>query len=195
MKKRMCLLISAIMAVLLAACASVKVKAPDGVNNNLVYGHLDAVNWEKSQPLMEIMLLPKGYEYETDVSPLRKFFVRGYPITPKLSLKTQVMLHSPIINGVFVVENIEPGEYYLAFVRINTVDTRYSVYLPHPSEDGLFTVREGEAVFFGSRGIYSGVNKWSLIYLDDPLSREEVAKEVDRFIGRKGWSDLLESEM
>jgi len=193
MKKRMCLLISAIMAVLLAACTSVK--APDGVNNNLVYGHLDAVDWEKSQPFMDIMLLPKGYEYETDVSPLRKFFVRGYPITPKLSLKTQVMLYSPIRNGVFFVENIEPGEYYLAFVRIRTGKAQYSIYMSHPSEDGLFTVREGEAVFFGSRGIYAGVNKWSLIYLDEPLSREEVAEEVDRIIGRKGWSDLLESEM
>lgn len=193
MKKRMCLLISAIMAMLLAACASVK--APDGVNGNLVYGHLDAVDWEKSQPLMEIMLLPKGYEYETDASSLRTFFLRSYAITPKLSLKMQVMLHSRIWNGVFFVDNIEPGEYYLALVRIHSGNKQYSIYFPHPSEDGLITVREGEAVFFGSRGIGYGVNKWSMVYLDEPLSREEVAEEVDRIIGRKGWSDLLESQM
>lgn len=208
MKSRLYLIFPLVTAVLLSSCAALaqmQVKQytskPDGVNDNMVYGYIDSGKIGTYGSLV-IRLLPMEYELVSKKAGLfggKKKLV----IEPKLSMFDEAKLVSQgtgmFWKGVFSVENLTPGEYYVAvmvhnYTRGNVNFTR-AYQLARPEEGSGIQVGADQMIYWGARKIVFGENDEFSLEVSSEVNRKDVAAILAETIANKGWDDRLAAEM
>ena len=177
---------------------------PDGVNNNMVYGYIDltAMKRKGMSHFFYLRLLPIEYELGTKRTGLfknRKEIV----LQPEVSKSEQRALMkqglSRIHDGLFRIENLAPGEYYLlsltyTYTRGNTVYTS-TFTPPRPEKGNGIQVGADRMIYWGAYNFVVGADGKGQFEVASDVTRKDVAARLAEAIAGKGWDDLIASQL
>ncbi len=186
----------------LSGCASfmagTTVSRPDGENDTMIYGYLDTQS-EFKGVYVSMQFLPWEYEIKKEDSALKKMFTgRSLKVEPKMSMDLQSKCGAPIIKNVFMVENLPPGDYYLASMTLErnsgNIRTIFTYLMDRPERKDAIHLKKDELYYWGARKLVSREDKGPGFEVSDTLSRKDVAAQIADLLKNKGWAERLLEE-
>ena len=215
--------LAALIGLSLASCSSYSYKGidpPDGRNGSLVYGYLDcgALGLEDGHWGDYTLYLLPMY---SDVVEHGRFFPglteddglhgpdRDWRIVPNIEVREWRRwdtLLSPLEDGVFYFENIEPGDYYLALVQKSysysipspfvgeDPDDEYwwnYAVLDKPSPEDALRVEANGALYWGAGRLEESGEGGLRVVPSPETSQDDVRRALTALIGDEGWADLI----
>ena len=208
MKSRFCFVLLIVSAVMFGSCMMLEQMQarqytfkPDGVNNNMVYGYMDLTEMA-SYGLLYVKLLPMEYELLVEKTGLFGNKTKTV-VQPKLPRSEENALLTRgtgvLYKNVFGVENLDPGEYYMAAIvhYYSRGNTSYEItyQLDKPEKGDGIQVGADEMIYWGARKVMFDENDEGSFEVSDAVTRKDVAAILAEIISNKGWDDRLASEM
>ena len=175
---------------------------PDGVNNNMVYGYIDFSAIEQGGDFFAIRLLPIEYELGTKRTGLFKNR-KETVLQPEVSKSEQRALMkqglSRIYDGLFRIENLAPGEYYL-FSLVHSYTTGSITYTrtftpPRPERGNGIQVGADQMIYWGAYNLVLDAYGDGSFEVSSDVTRKDIAARLAEAIAGKGWDDLLASQL
>ena len=175
---------------------------PDGVNNNMVYGYIDFSAIDTGGDFFSIRLLPIEYELTTKRTGLFKNR-KETVLEPEVSRSEQKALMrqgwSMVYDGLFRIENLAPGEYYLVSL-VHSYTTGSTTYTgtftpPRPERGNGIQVGADQMIYWGAYNFVIGADGKAQFEVSSDVTRKDIAARLAEAITGKGWGDLLASQL
>lgn len=175
---------------------------PDGVNDNMVYGYIDFSAVEQGGDFFAIRLLPIEYELTTKRTGLFKNR-KETVLEPEVSKSEQRALMSQgrsiVYDGLFRIENLAPGEYYLASL-VHSYSIGSTTYVgtftpPRPEKGNGIQVGADRMIYWGAYNLVVGADGKGQFEVSSDVTRKDVAARLAEAIAGKGWDDLIASQL
>lgn len=175
---------------------------PDGVNNNMVYGSIDFSAIEQGNDFFFIRLLPIEYELVTKRTGLLKNR-KETVLQPEVSKSEERVLMeqglSRIYDGLFRIENLAPGEYYLVSLT-HSYSTGNTVYTstftpPRPEKGDGIQVGADRMIYWGAYNFVLDAYGNGSFEVSSDVTRKDIAARLAEALAGKGWDDLIASQL
>ena len=175
---------------------------PEGVNNNMVYGYIDLTAIDTGGDFFSIRLLPIEYELVTKRTGLFKNR-KETVLQPEVSKSEQRALMkqgwSIVYDGLFRIENLAPGEYYLVSL-VHSYTTGSITYTstftpPRPERGNGIQVGADRMIYWGAYNLVIDAYGNGSFEVSSDVTRKDVAARLAEAIAGKGWDDLIASQL
>lgn len=203
MKTKFKLFLLAIAVLSVSSCASFfsafQIK-PDGVNDNLTYGHMDvsafpsniiSLDKNAAKPSnVSLYIVPWETEYKE-----KKYFLSGgqgtYNLHDQEGNKISDLQYNAMIRGnLFLTQNLSPGDYYVGLICYAIGNTTTLVKLPKPDTiEECFKIEKDQLVYLGAYDM----SRDYTITRNDSVTRDEATDRLESILADTEWSDFIAS--